>query len=72
VKLAPFGANVPQDVQDLALKTVEELRSGELKPFTGPMNDQNGELKIEAGEAPSDETLQSIDWLVEGVTGSTG
>ncbi len=72
VKLAPFGPNVPQDVQDLALKTVEELRSGELKPFTGPMNDQNGELKIEAGEAPSDETLQSIDWLVEGVTGSTG
>jgi basic membrane lipoprotein Med (substrate-binding protein (PBP1-ABC) superfamily) len=72
VKLAPFGNNVPQDVQDLAMKTVEELRSGALNPFTGPLNDQDGELRIEAGETPNDETLQSIDWLVEGVTGSTG
>lgn len=71
VKLAPFGNSVPQDVQDKALDTVEKLRSGEINPFVGPVADQDGQVRIEAGVVPTDEFLQSVDWLIEGVSGRT-
>ena len=71
VKLAPFGANVPSDIQQEVLATVEGLRNGSIQPFLGPITDQSGAVRIVAGESPSDEALQTIDWLVEGISGST-
>lgn len=71
VKLSPFGKKVPDDVKKLVQDTTEGLRSGKVKPFTGPIKDQSGAVKIAAGAQPDDTTLQKIDWLVEGVIGST-
>ena len=71
VKLAPFGANVPAEIQEEVLATVEGLRDGSIQPFLGPISDQSGTIRIAAGESPPDEELQIIDWLVEGVSGST-
>ena len=71
VKLAPFGANVPASVQQEVLATVEGLRDGSIRPFDGPISDQSGTIRIAAGETPSDDELQTVDWLVEGVSGST-
>lgn len=70
VKLAPLGKSVPADVQASTLATVEGLRTGAVKPFTGPIKDQKGTVRIAAGVVPSDAELQTIDWLVEGVTGN--
>jgi basic membrane lipoprotein Med (substrate-binding protein (PBP1-ABC) superfamily) len=72
VKLAPIGKSVPPDVQQATLSTVEGLRNGTIKPFTGPIKDQKGVVRIEAGVVPTDAQLQTIDWCVEGVTGSCG
>ncbi|HEU0022555.1 MAG TPA: BMP family ABC transporter substrate-binding protein [Dehalococcoidia bacterium] len=71
VKLAPFGQKVPDDVKQMALDTVEGLRNGSINPFTGPIKDQKGDVRIAEGMSPSDTDLQTIDWLVEGVTGRT-
>jgi basic membrane lipoprotein Med (substrate-binding protein (PBP1-ABC) superfamily) len=71
VKLAPFGSAVPEDVRELALKAVEDIRSGVIHPFTGPVLDQDGNVLFAEGEVPTDEELQGTDWLVEGVQGST-
>jgi basic membrane lipoprotein Med (substrate-binding protein (PBP1-ABC) superfamily) len=71
VKLSPFGSFVPQEVQDLALDTVESLRNGSFMPFTGPIKDQDGVVRIAAGEALTDAELQTIDYLLEGITGRT-
>ena len=71
VKLAPFGANVPEEIQQEVLATVEGLRDGSIQPFLGPISDQSGTVRIAAGESPADADLQIIDWLVEGVSGST-
>jgi basic membrane lipoprotein Med (substrate-binding protein (PBP1-ABC) superfamily) len=71
VKLSPFGAAVPEDVRQLALDTVEGLRNNAIKPFAGPIMDQGGTVRIAEGESPSDVELQTIDWLVEGITGRT-
>jgi basic membrane lipoprotein Med (substrate-binding protein (PBP1-ABC) superfamily) len=70
VKLAPLGKSVPADAQKAALDTVEGLRKGTVKPFTGPLKDQKGTVRIAAGVTPPDAELQTIDWLVEGVTGN--
>jgi basic membrane protein A len=67
--LAPFGDMVPQDVQDEVNAVKEQILGGELHPFTGPINDNAGELRVEEGQTMTDEELLVFDWLVEGVVG---
>ena len=71
VKLAPFGSSVSDDVRQVVLDTVEGLRDGSIEPFAGPVSDQNGNIRIPAGAIPTDIELQTLDWLVEGITGRT-
>jgi len=70
-KLAPFGESVPEETQKLVLDSVEGLRDGSISPFTGPIYDQDGEIRIAEGETATDEYLQGVDWLVQGVVGRT-
>ena len=70
-KLAPFGESVPEETQKLVLDAVEGLRDGSISPFTGPIYDQDGEIRIAEGETATDEYLQGVDWLVKGVVGRT-
>lgn len=70
VKLAPFGANVPQEVQEEVLAVQEALLSGELFPFEGPIYDQDGNERIAAGVRPSVEELEASDYLIQGVIGT--
>ncbi len=69
VTLAPFGANVPQDVQDLVLQVKDDIIAGTLQPFQGPILDQEGTVQIEADQ-PDTVTLEKTDYLVEGVIGT--
>ncbi|MEN9935548.1 MAG: hypothetical protein RLZZ387_2127 [Chloroflexota bacterium] len=69
VTLAPFGAGVPQDVQDLVLKVKQDIIDGTLQPFKGPIKDQAGQVRIE-GDQPDTVTLEKTDYLVEGVIGT--
>ena len=70
VKLAPFGSTVSSELETIVNDAVEEMRAGTLNPFEGPIKDQDGVVRIAAGESYTDEQLQSMDWLVEGVEGS--
>jgi basic membrane protein A len=67
--LAPFGDMVPQEVQDEVNAAKEQIISGELHPFTGPISDNTGEPRVEDGQTMTDEELLAFDWLVEGVVG---
>jgi len=69
LELAPFGDMVPQDVRDEVNAAREEIVSGNLHPFTGPINDKEGVQQVAEGETMSDEALLSFNWLVEGVVG---
>jgi basic membrane protein A and related proteins len=69
VTLAPFGAGVPKEVQDEVIKVKDEIIAGTLKPFSGPIKDQSGAVRIE-GEQPETVTLEKTDYLVEGVIGT--
>ena len=70
-RLAPFGSAVPDDTKTLVLDTVEGLRDGTIQPFTGPIYDQDGTVRIADGETATDEYLQGIDWLAQGIVGRT-
>lgn len=70
VGLAPFGPNVPPDVQKLATDTEQAIASGTTFPFQGPIKDQTGKVRIEAGKRPTTAELETTDYLVEGVVGS--
>ncbi len=66
VEMAPY-TNMPDDVKALAEETSAKISSGEFHPFTGPIYDQAGELRVAEGEVAPDEMLLGMDWYVKGI-----
>ena len=66
----PINDNIPADVKAAALKTMEDIRSGKLNPFTGPVNKQDGSVYLKAGEVAEDGTVAGMNFYVEGIDGS--
>ncbi|CAG0906141.1 unnamed protein product [Cyprideis torosa] len=71
IDLAPFSSMVPKEVVDMVEAKKREISLGTSKVFTGPIRDQNHEMKIAAGETADDQALLSMTWFVEGVVGTT-
>lgn len=69
VGLAPFGPMVPPEVREEVEGARQDIISGKLKIFRGPVKDREGKMVIPEGEAPSARELFSMDYFVEGVEG---
>jgi simple sugar transport system substrate-binding protein len=69
IKLAPFNAAVPKDVQDQVRKVEADIAAGKFHPFTGPVKDNEGKERLAAGKVIDDGTLNKMDYYVEGVQG---
>jgi simple sugar transport system substrate-binding protein len=67
IKMAPMSAAVPKDVQALAKKLEAQIVAGKLHPFTGPVVDQDGLVRVPAGQTISDLDLEKMDYYVKGV-----
>ncbi len=52
------------------LKLKADVIAGTVFPFTGPIKNQKGEIVVKDGVKPDQATLQSMDYLVEGVVGT--
>lgn len=70
VKLADFSPLVGDDVKALVDEKKAELVAGTTDVFCGPINDQNGELKVPEGECLADGDMLGMAWFVEGVEGT--
>ena len=70
VALAPFGDAVPAELQARALQIRDDIANGNLHPFTGPINKQDGSVWLAEGEVSDDGTLLGMDFYVEGIEGS--
>ena len=46
-----------------------KIKSGALEPFTGPLSDQNGAVKVPAGTKMTDDEIWNMGWFVKGVIG---
>ena len=69
VRVGDFGTRVPQAVQDEVLARQREIASGKLKPFAGPISDNEGKVVIGKGRSLTDAQILGMNWLVAGVQG---
>lgn len=69
VRIEAFGPKVPQSVRMRVLQAQQELASGRLHPFAGPVTDSTGRLQVAPGEVASDAHILGMNYLVQGVQG---
>jgi simple sugar transport system substrate-binding protein len=69
IRIEGFGPRVPPSVRSEALARQQDIASGKLKPFAGPITDNEGKVVIPAGQSLSDEQILKMDYLVQGVVG---
>jgi basic membrane protein A len=66
--VAPFGSAVPEDVRGLVTAAADKVAQG-FNPFTGPITDNTGTVRIKEGESWGGDKMGSFDWYAEGVIG---
>jgi len=70
VDLAPFGPMVPEDVRQKVDARKKEIIEGTFHPFSGPVKDQSGTVRIPQGKSATDEEMLNMKYFVEGVIGT--
>ena len=68
IAIAPFGPAVPPDVRTLVMASADKVEKG-FNPFTGPVTDNTGVVRIPAGQSWGGDKMGNFDWYVEGVIG---
>ena len=69
IRVGEFGTRVPKAVQDDVLARQRDIAAGRLKPFAGPITDNEGTLVIPKGKALTDPQILGMNFLVSGVQG---
>lgn len=68
-KLSDFSNLVKKETKDAVAAANFRLTSREFDVFYGPIRDNQGNLRVEAGESMSDDAmLNTFDWYVEGIS----
>ena len=67
--LAPFGPSVTSATQTLIATAKAKILAG-TSPYTGPITDQAGTVRIPAGQTATATQLSSLCYLVKGVVGT--
>ena len=67
IKMAPMSEAVPKDIQAQVKKLEAQIVAGKLHPFTGPVVDQEGKVRVPVGQTISDHDLEKMDYYVQGV-----
>lgn len=69
VKLAPLTDLAPAEAKTKVEEVQKKMLDGSFQVFTGPIKDQEGKVRVEAGKTMSDKDQLSLDWFVQGVEG---
>jgi basic membrane protein A and related proteins len=72
IRVGYFGSKVSKAVQDEVLARQKDIASGKLRPFAGPIADNEGKPVIPKGQALTDEQILGMKFLVSGVQGKAG
>ncbi len=67
IKLAPLNPVIPKGVRDEVAQLEAQIVSGKFHPFTGPIIDQTGQVKVVKGSVMSDTDLNTMKYYVQGV-----
>jgi len=73
VKMSPLGPAVSAEARTKFEATLADMKGGKFSVFKGPMKDNKGAVVVTAGQAFAEDAieLESMNYLVEGVVGST-
>lgn len=69
VDLAPLTSVAPPESKALVDEYRNKIIDGSFNVFTGPIKDQSGAIKVEAGKTLTDQDVLTMMWFVEGVEG---
>jgi len=69
IRVGGFGPRVPKPVQDEVLARQKDIAAGKLKPFAGPIADNEGRAVVAKGQALADDQILTMNFLVAGVQG---
>jgi basic membrane protein A and related proteins len=69
IRVGWFGSKVPKAVQEEVLARQNDIAAGKLKPFAGPIADNEGKAVIAKGQSLTDEQILGMKFLVSGVQG---
>jgi basic membrane lipoprotein Med (substrate-binding protein (PBP1-ABC) superfamily) len=69
IGISAFHASVPKPVRDKVLAELGKMKEGKDDSFLGPIKDQDGNVKIQAGQRATDQELLTMKFFVEGVVG---
>ncbi|GEL96540.1 BMP family ABC transporter substrate-binding protein [Cellulomonas terrae] len=64
-----FGSSVTEETKALIAAAAADLEAGG-SPFAGPVTAQDGTVTVPEGETPPIETIEQMDYFVQGVTGT--
>ena len=67
--LAPYGPDVTAETKAKIDEAQKWLATDAGSPFAGPVDDQSGKVVIKAGEVPTYEQNDAMDFFVKGVIG---
>ncbi len=69
IRVGAFGPRVPQAVREEVLARQKDIADGRLRPFAGPIQDNEGRAVIAAGAVLTDDQILGMNYLVTGVVG---
>ncbi|MEZ5773333.1 MAG: BMP family ABC transporter substrate-binding protein [Hyphomicrobiaceae bacterium] len=69
VGIPPINLKVPEDIRKMAEQAIEDIKSGKLHPFTGPIRKQDGSDWLAEGQTAPDGDLLGMNFYVEGMEG---
>lgn len=64
-----FNKSIPKSVIKKAETYISGMKDGSFHPFTGPIYDQAGTLKVKEGEVMAHEDIAGMNWYVKGIEG---
>jgi simple sugar transport system substrate-binding protein len=67
--LENLSPKIPDDLKNLVLKRRVELIEGIFEPFTGPIYDRDGNLRIPAGQRATHDDLWNMYYFLPGIIG---
>ena len=67
IQIIGLSDRLSEDQSAAVNQVIDAISAGELHPFTGPLKDQAGELKVADGVTMTEQELGGMNWFVEGV-----
>jgi len=58
------------NVYDLVMTRLEQMKKGSFEPFTGPLTDQAGTVRVPSGKVAVRELRRTMNWFIDNVVGS--